>query len=418
MSISNSPGDGEPSARQKIPPKSWLILALLFSAGLLNYFDRQTLSILKATLKVELGLTDTYYSYLVTVFMVPYIAMYLVSGRIVDRFGSRRPMAAFISSWSVATALAGAAQNLWQLAGARALLGAAEPGVFPAGMRAQVRWFPARRRAFLMSLNSPGTALGAILAPPVVAYLALRWGWRSAFVVPGLVGLGLAAMWWLVDRPEEENSVEAVPSAPVTPWRNTLSDRRFKGVLFARIITDPVWYFFLFWLPGYMQEKLGLSLSGLGAVGWIPSAVASAVGILSAYWSDKAAARSSDPALLRIKFIFWISLAAPMTLLINSATSLPLIIGLLCVIYTIAQLWFFYSAVLLTDIIPAKSIAGALGMLGAVGASVAMLVNLCIGPLVEHVGYAPVFACAAILHPIGAVVQWHYYKTSHKKACT
>jgi len=182
---------------------AWVVVGLLWVVALLNYFDRQTLSILKATLKLELGLTDTYYSYLVAAFMVPYIAMYIVAGRLVDRFGSRWPMTIFITCWSLATASAGAVQNLVQLAGARALLGAAEPGVFPAGMRAQVRWFPPERRGFLMSLNSPCTAVGAILAPPVVAFLTLHWSWRSAFVVPGIFGLVLAVAWWFADQPEE-----------------------------------------------------------------------------------------------------------------------------------------------------------------------------------------------------------------------
>ena len=109
--------------QDRIPRQSWLVLGMVFMVGLLNYFDRQTLSILKATLKNEIGLTDTHYSYIVTAFMVPYIIMYIVSGRLVDRFGSRRPMVAFIIVWSVATALCGAIHNLWHLAFARMLLG-------------------------------------------------------------------------------------------------------------------------------------------------------------------------------------------------------------------------------------------------------------------------------------------------------
>jgi ACS family hexuronate transporter-like MFS transporter len=391
-----------------IPAQSSLILGLVFSAGLLNYFDRQTLSILKATLKIELGLTDTYYSYLVAAFMVPYIAMYLVSGRIVDRFGSRRPMTFFIAAWSVATAAAGLIHNIWQLAVARAALGAAEPGVFPAGMRAQMRWFPVERRAFLMSLNSPCTAVGAILAPPAVALLTVHWGWRSAFVVPGMVGLGLAALWWLVDRPEESTHVSGGEGAGA--WRSLFASSRFRGLVVARVITDPVWYFFLFWMPGYMQERVGLTLGQLGAVGWIPSAVAAVVGILSARWSDKAAQGSPDPAMVRVKFLIGLSLAAPASLLVHSATSLPVIIALLCVIYTVGQLWFLYTAILLADIVPSAAVGGALGILGAVGATVAMLVNLGIGPLVETLGYGPVFIGAAVLHPVGSIVQWWFFR--------
>jgi ACS family hexuronate transporter-like MFS transporter len=386
-----------------IPLRSWLILLLVFGVGLLNYFDRQTLSILKATLKTEIGLTDTHYPYLVTAFMVPYIVMYLVSGRIVDRFGSRGPMAIFVSIWSGATMLAGAAQNLWHLAGARALLGISEPGAFPAGMRAQVAWFPASRRAFMMSLISPCTAVGAILAPPAVALLTGLWGWRSAFIVPGVFGFGLAVTWWLVDH-DAPSSSSAEAAKPAPPLRTILADRRFQGMLVARVLTDPVWYFYLFWLPGYLQERVGLTLPQLGAVGWIPSAFAAVAGIFTARWSDKAALLGTAATATRVRIIFAASMLAPIGCLLPIVPSLPWILAVLCIVYAVAQMWFFYTAVLLADVFPAGAVAGAMGVLGAVGATTAMLVNLGIGPLVERTGYAPVFIAAAVMHPLAAFV--------------
>src|SRR6185312_4600958 len=132
--------------------RSWLLLALLFAIGLLNYLDRQTLSILKATLKSELTLTDIDYSWLVTAFMSSYIVFYVISGRLVDRFGTRVSLTVFTAVWSVANLFSGLAQNFGQLAGARALLGAAEPGAFPAIQRVMMTWFPKERRAFAWSL--------------------------------------------------------------------------------------------------------------------------------------------------------------------------------------------------------------------------------------------------------------------------
>jgi len=332
----------------------------------------------------------------------------VLGGRIVDRFGTRGPMSIFILVWSAASVLAGAVQNLWQLAAARMLLGAAEPGVFPANLRAQVRWFPPSRRTFLMSLCSPATAVGAILAPPVVSLLASQWGWRSAFIVPGVVGLGVAIAWWFADQPGD-GPVARTAREPDS-LRVVLANRRFRGLLWARLLTDPVWYFFLFWIPGYMQEKVGLSLAQLGAVGWIPSATAAVAAIVSARWSDRAAVRSTDPARTRIRFVLGLSLLAPISLLIHSASTLTLLILLLCVIYTIAQLWFFYTGVVLTDIFPAKSVAGAMGVIGALGASMGALVNLGIGPFVERVGYGPLFAAVAVLYPLGALVQWFHFQ--------
>lgn len=395
------------SATARIPRQSWVILGLVFAVNLLNYFDRQTLSILKATLKIEIGLTDTHYSYIVTAFMLPYIVMYIVSGRLVDRFGSRGPMALFIAVWSVATALCGAVQNLWQLAGARMLLGAGEPGAFPAGMRAQVKWFPRVHRAFLMSLNSPATAIGAILAPPIVAALTGAWGWRAAFVVPGLFGLMVALAWWWADDERRGAVAEgeaSVANEPAPPLRVILAERRFIGVLVGRLLSEPVWYFYLFWLPGYLQERIGLTLPQLGAVGWIPSGVASLVAILTARWSDRRAAQSANPAASRVRALLVLSLFAPLGALLAGTSSLPAILVLLCFVYTVAQSWFFYSAVLLTDIFPSNAVAGAMGFMGAASATTAMLVNFWIGPIVEKVGYGPIFVVAAVMHPLGALV--------------
>lgn len=394
-------------ANARIPRQSWVILALVFAVNLLNYFDRQTLSILKATLKIEIGLTDTYYSYIVTAFMLPYIAMYIVSGRLVDRFGSRRPMVWFITVWSAATALCGAVHNLWQLAGARMLLGAGEPGAFPAGMRAQVKWFPRVHRAFLMSLNSPATAIGAILAPPIVAALTSVWSWRAAFIVPGLFGVFVALAWWWADDERrgglsDEEIIEAKEPAP--PLRVILGERRFIGVLVGRLLSEPVWYFYLFWLPGYLQERIGLTLPQLGAVGWIPSGVASLVAILTARWSDKAAAQSSNPAASRVRALLALSMFAPMGALLAGTSSLPVILVLLCFVYTVAQSWFFYTAVLLADIFPSNAVASAMGFMGAASVTTAMIVNFWIGPIVEKVGYGPIFVVAAVMHPLGALV--------------
>ncbi len=403
------------AAPTPIPRQSWVILALVFGVNLLNYFDRQTLSILKATLKIEIGLTDTHYSYIVTAFMLPYIAMYIVSGRLVDRFGSRGPMALFITVWSAATALCGAAQNLWQLGAARMLLGAGEPGAFPAGMRAQVKWFPRVHRAFLMSLNSPATAIGAILAPPIVAALTGVWGWRAAFVVPGMVGLLLAAAWWWADHDRPGVVAEGETTAanePAPPLRVILGERRFIGVLVGRLLSEPVWYFYLFWLPGYLQERIGLTLPQLGAVGWIPSGVASLVAVLTARWSDKVAAQSANPAEARIRALVVLSLFAPLGALLAGTSSLPVILVLLCFVYTVAQSWFFYSAVLLADIFPSNAVAGAMGFMGAASATTAMLVNFWIGPIVEKVGYGPIFVVAAVMHPLGALVVRACFKPS------
>jgi ACS family hexuronate transporter-like MFS transporter len=387
--------------------RSWLLLALLFGIGLLNYLDRQTLSILKATLKGEFALTDTHYAWLVTAFMAPYILFYVISGRLVDRFGTRVSLSVFAAAWSVANLFSGLAQNFTQLAGARALLGAAEPGAFPAIQRVMMTWFPKERRAFAWSLLSPCTTVGAIIAPPLVAALTGWWSWHLAFILPGVAGLGLALAWWFADRnppglpPEHDSDGEPPP-----PLRVILQDRRVWFLLAARALTDPVWYFHLFWLPGYLQEKLGVSLPQLGWIGWIPSFVASAAVIATGRTTDFLVARGHPPARVRVTMFALAAAFAPVGAFTTFAPSIPWALVLISTVAIVCQIWFFGQGLLVADVFSKNSAATIAGLLGAVGASGGLLMNLIAGPLIERAGYIPVFAGLACLHPLAAVMLW------------
>jgi ACS family hexuronate transporter-like MFS transporter len=391
----------------RLSRRSWLLLALLFGIGLLNYLDRQTLSILKATLKGEFALTDTHYSWLVTAFMGPYILFYVISGRLVDRFGTRASLGAFVTVWSFANLLCGFAQNVGQLAGARALLGAAEPGAFPVIQRVMMTWFPPERRAFAWSLLSPCTTVGAILAPPLVAALTSHWSWHLAFIVPGLAGFALALGWWFADRnpPALQSEADPVAEAP-PPWRTILQDRRVWLLLAARAITDPVWYFHLFWLPGYLQERLGVSLPQLGWIGWIPSFVASAAVMATGRTTDFFVGRGRTPARVRVTMFVIAACFAPIGAFTTFAPSLVWALVLISIVAIVCQIWFFGQGLLVADVFPRHSAATIAGLLGAVGAGGGLLMNLIAGPMIEHVGYIPVFTGLACLHPLAALLLW------------
>ncbi|HEU5080158.1 MAG TPA: MFS transporter [Opitutaceae bacterium] len=386
--------------------RSALLLALLFGIGLLNYLDRQTLSILKATLKTELALDDVHYSWLVTAFMGPYIVFYVVSGRLIDRFGTRAGLSAFTALWSLANIASGLAGNFWQLAGARAVLGAAEPGAFPAIQRVMMTWFPKERRAFAWSLLSPCTTVGAIIAPPLVAALTEYWNWHLAFILPGVVGLGLAVAWWCSDRNPpvlpEENEAPAEPP----PLRAILSDRRVWLLLAARAMTDPVWYFHLFWLPGYLQERLGVSLTQLGWIGWIPSFVASGAVMATGRTTDFFVARGYSPVRVRVNMFALAALAAPIGAFTTFAPSVTWALVMISLVAIVCQIWFFGQGLLVADVFPRQSAATIAGLLGAVGASGGLLMNMIAGPLIQSAGYIPVFAGLACLHPLAAILLW------------
>lgn len=395
-----------------MPRKVWTIIGLLFCIGFLNYLDRQTLSILKATMKSVFDFNDAGYSTLIAAFMVPYIIMYVVGGRIVDRFGSRVSMAVFVAGWSVANMLGGLAQSFGQLGGARALLGMAEAGTFPALQRAIISWVPSERRAFAMSLIAPSTTFGAVAAPPLIAALTLSVGWRGAFILPGIVGLALAVAWWTADRgaPGEKAIQEAGPAS----FGEVLRERRLWGIVAARGLSDPVWYFHLFWIPGYLQERLGLSLAQLGSVGWIPTIVASVVCVIAAQATDRKVRRGHDPVRARL-FLFVVgAMLAPLGALTTLAPNLIVALLLITFVTVACQLWFFGTGPLLADLLPARINATAFGVIGAFGASTGLLMNYAAGPIIERFGYATVFATLAVLHPIAALVLWRSTRSSRR----
>lgn len=397
--------ESPPTKPFPVAARSWWILALLFAAGLLNYVDRQTLSILKATLKDTLGITDTDYSHLVTAFMVPYIIFYIVSGRIVDRWGTRKAMTGFIGVWSLANLACGMANGMLQLAGARAVLGAAEPGFFPGMLRAVMAWFPRERRAFALSLMTPCATVAAIIAPPLIAWLTTHWDWHGAFLIPGLLGVAVAVAWWWSDReaPGYDRETATSPAAPAEPMRALLQDRRVWVLIAVRALTDPVFYFHLFWLPGYLQEKLGMSLQQLGAVAWIPSLVAALCIVGMGRWSDTQVARGGNPATTRLKLFALSACVAPIGALTTFAPNIWVAFAIITAVTIVAQTWFFSYGIIVSELFP-RSAASVTGLIGACGAGGGLLMNVISGPIIDHIGYTGVFVTLGLLHPLGAVL--------------
>ena len=399
-SMTNSPPASTP-----IPAKSWVILALAFSTGLLNYIDRQTLAILKTTLKTTLHLTDTNYSHLVIAFMLPYIVFYVISGRLVDRWGTRLGMTLFVGTWSLANLVCAFATNVMQLSGANAVLGCAEPGYFPANLRVVMKWFPHDRRAFALGLISPCSTVAALITPALIAWLTRTWSWHLAFAVPGAVGTAVALAWWTLDRAPELPVAAPAPAlaSPALPLAELLRDRRVWGLVGTRILTDSVFYFQLFWLPGYMQERLGLSLKELGAVAWIPSLVATLCIIAAGRWSDAQVAAGREVVQTRMKLFTFSAMIAPLGALTTIAPNLWVAFLIITLVTIVSQMWFFSYGVIISELFPGSA-ASVVGLLGACGASGGLLMNLISGPLIEHVGYAPVFITLAFMHPIGAII--------------
>ena len=392
--------------------RRWLIVAVIFLAIVFNYIDRQIVAILKPVLKGEFRLDDHGYALILNIFTICYAIMYPVTGWMVDKFGARMVMFFGILTWSVACIGGGLSRTIGQFGFFRGLLGAAEPTNFPAQLKVVTIWFPGKLRATANSLCVAGSSVGAIVAPPVVAWLALTYNWQAAFIAMGAVGLLIAILWKLVYRhppshilQESVHSTAGVPEASFT-WKQLWSTRSLWGILLIRFVSDPVWYFCLFWLPGYLQEQSGLSLAQVGMFGWIPFLFADLGAIGTSALSDKLVRRGQQPLRARKLMLTGVAVLSPLCALtpyLSSAWSTLMVFSLVAIT---CLSWLFTISVVVAEAFPVKNVASVLGIAAGFGALGAVLFNYYVGQFIGTLGAEKIFMAMAFLHPLAVLILW------------
>ncbi len=398
----------------------WYIAILLCLSSTLNYLDRQTLSVLAATIQRELHLTDVQYSYVTSSFLASYTIMYAVSGRVIDAIGVRRGLMLFVTAWSIANMLHGFARSLTSLAFYRMLLGASEPGNFPAGVRAVSEWFPLRERALGVGIFNSGTAIGGALAAPIVSAIALAWGWRTAFVVTGALGFIWVAVWWRTyDHPERHPKVSDaeraliladrgaghVTAEHVSPWR-LLAMPETWGCMMPRILLDPVTYFLIFWIPKYLQTERGFSLADLGKYAWIPFAALAIGNVVGGATPRYLVGRGWSVNRARKTTMLVVSCAIGICFLLITRAGSPAI-----ALTLISAVMFGHGAwgniTLPAEVFPSHLVGTVTGFGGALGGAVGVLTQLEIGRVVQNVSYTPLFVvCAFVYLATFLLVSW------------
>ncbi|HYE58431.1 MAG TPA: MFS transporter, partial [Rhodothermales bacterium] len=250
----------------------WTMCALLFVGTTINYLDRQVLGILAPTLQTEIGWNEAQYGRIVSAFTFAYAIGFLFVGRWLDRVGTRKGYTWAIVGWSVAAMAHALARTPITFGAARFGLGLGESGNFPSAVKATAEWFPRRERAFATGIFNAGSNIGVIVAALMVPWLTLTFGWQEAFLVTGAIGLVFAAVWFAMYRtPEEHPKVTAEelayirqdpaePSAAKIPWRRLLAHRQTWAFAIGKFMTDAVWWYYLFWLPKYLDAEFGVKL--------------------------------------------------------------------------------------------------------------------------------------------------------------
>jgi MFS transporter, ACS family, hexuronate transporter len=385
----------------------WVICGLLFLGVTKNYMDRQVLGVLKIPLQHQFGWNDVDYGNIVTAFQAAYAVGMLVVGGLIDRLGTKIGYAAIMVFWSVASMAHAVAGSLGAFITARAALGFGEAGVFPASIKSVAEWFPQRERALATGIFNAGTSVGAMITPAIVSWITAYWGWRWAFVVTGALGFAWLLLWLrLYQQPEVHPRCtggelamirgDAIPSPVKIRWAKLLPHRQTWVVASAKFVTDPVWWFYLFWIPDYLQRVHGVRLSAIGLPIFVIYLI-SDVGSIAGGWLSSTMIRKGISA----------NAARKTALLCSAACVLPI-----AAVYRVSGLW---SATLLiglaaaghqgfsanvftlaSDLFPSRAVGSVIGLGGMAGAIGGMLIAQVVGHVLQWTGsYAIPFFIAA-----------------------
>ncbi|WP_295634916.1 MFS transporter [Novosphingobium sp.] len=399
----------------------WQIIAVIFVGTVLNYLARNSLGVLAPTLKATLSITTAQYSYVVGAFQLAYTLMLPVCGLVIDRIGLRAGFALFAAIWSLANMLHAFAGGWLSLALFRGILGMSEAAVIPAGVKASTEWFPARERSMAIGWVNVGTAMGAVLAVPLVSALAIWFDWRAAFLVTGGLGLVWAAAWyWLYRTPAEHQRLTAGErdyieagqlhssrrkKHSLAEVRVLLSQPKFWTIAIPRMLAEPAWQTFSFWIPLYLAKERGMDIAHIAMFAWMPFLAADLGGLCGGYVSPFIA-RVFGVQLIRSRVI-GVGLAAVLMIApgcIGLVASPYWAIVFLCIGGFAHQTLSVLINTLSADCYAADEVGVANGFVSQAGWIGGLLFSLALGQFADTVGYGPLFGFLGVFDLIGAAI--------------
>lgn len=377
---------------------------MVFIATGLNFLDRQVLSIVIIRIQEEFGITDVQYGLINTSFLIGYAVMFTVAGRLIDNVGSKAGLAVSVGIWSIANCMHGLVNNFSQLLGSRLLLGLGEGGCFPGAAKSVNEWFGVEKRAFANGVAIGGAAIGAVVAPPLTIYLASGFGWRSAFVIPGLIGVVWVAIWLLIRKPGREAPVGAVPSPRRTSFLTILKNKHALVFIIIRFLLDPVVYFIMFWVPKYLNEERHVSFERIGELFWIPFLALGLSNIAGGWFSDRLVALRFSINAARKTVMGVAAFLTLCVLFITSVSSPELAVALMALFMFAHGFWITNYITSISDVFGANGTATVVGLSGTAGALSGLLINPLIGLVVQQYSYSPLWFVAGLLYPMAFII--------------
>jgi MFS transporter, ACS family, hexuronate transporter len=375
----------------------WRICALLFFATTINYLDRQVLGLLKPELAAQFNWSETGYSYMVVVFTACYALGLILSGKLVDKYGVKPGYGICVLIWSIAACGHSLVRNTLGFSFMRALLGLAESGHFPSAVKAVSEWFPRKEQALAVGILTSGTSIGAVAAPAVVPWLAASYGWQAAFLVTGLTGFVWLGFWYLMYyAPQKHKGVSLrelqyiddgrveEDKGPSVSWMALLKVRPTWAFIMGKLLTDPIWWFMLFWLPSYFSSRYHLDLKNLG-LPLIVVYVATSIGSVSGGWlSSRLIARGWDVTRARQTTMLGLAFLVVPIAFSPWIDNMWAMVGLLSLAAAAHQGWSANLFTTASDMFPKRLVGSVVGIGGMAGAIGGTLFPLVVGALLDH----------------------------------
>jgi ACS family hexuronate transporter-like MFS transporter len=395
---------------------------MLFAATAINYIDRQIIGVLKPTLQLEYGWTESAFANVVFWFQAAYAVGYLGFGKIIDRFGARLGYAAAVVVWTIAHIAHAVVSSIGGFVVVRLLLGLGESGNFPAGLKAIAEWFPKRERALATGILTAGSNVGAVLTPLIVPAVTLAFGWRASFVVTGSFSLIWLVIWLKIyRRPEDhprvgaaelafingdsaEDAANVTPAAPI-PWRKLLTLRETWAFALGRFLIDPIWWMFLFWLPDFFAKRYHLNLLDFGpplAVVYIVSDVGSIAG---GWLSSRLIRYGASVNVARKLTMFLAALLVVPVMFAMYADNLWLAVAIVGLATAGHQAFSANLYTFPSDVFPKQAVGSVVGIGGTAGAVGGMLMSKYAGWVLDSIGsYTPIFIVAGTVYLLALAV--------------
>jgi len=405
------------TASHKVHGLRWWIAGLIFFATLINFIDRLTISILAPVITTQLHLTNFQFARLTTWFLVAYTISQGVSGKVCDRIGPRRGFTLSILIWSVAACAHAFARGLISLSSFRFILGIGEAGNWPGAARVIAEWFPVRQRAIGMGIFNSGVCVGSIIAPPLIVWLQLTFGWQATFLFTGSLGFIWLTLWLLFyESPERHRAITPEEYALIKedqptgvrpqplPWLQLLRFRQTWAIILSRFLGDPVWWLYVTWLPLYLYNARGFDLKKIGMFAWLPFLTADVGSLLGGWLSGHLISRGWSTDRARKSVIVASALCMTAGIPAAFATDAFVALGFISVVTFGFQAWINNVQTLPSDFFPQQAV-GAVAGLGGVGAGIgSILYVLTTGWVVDHFSYNPILITASVLPIVGTII--------------